>query len=233
MKLVKMIVCDLDGSLLNTKNSISPKTADALRQAKDQGIMLALATARSLTSAENAIGPVNLKKLIDIIISQNGLSICDYRSGLIINRRPLTDSQKTMIISSCKNIPGSFRDADNLRFTAARPFTPTQLEQLRSLTSIACYGRQLGDNRYEFLNSGLGKSSAIEYIAKHYGFQLANVLAFGDSANDIEMLKQCGIGVCLANGSPAAKEAADYITASNDKSGIALFLNKLFIDDLD
>ena len=53
------------------------------------------------------------------------------------------------------------------------------------------------------------------------------IYAFGDAENDITMLKNCGLGVCMANGQDRAKEAADMICGDNDHDGIAYALKKI------
>ncbi len=51
-------------------------------------------------------------------------------------------------------------------------------------------------------------------------------MAFGDGANDLDMMKEVGIGVAMSNGKEEIKEAADYIAASNDEDGVARFLEE-------
>jgi len=41
------------------------------------------------------------------------------------------------------------------------------------------------------------------------------------------MLKNCGLGVCMANGQDKAKEVADMICGDNDHDGIAYALEKI------
>ncbi len=77
----------------------------------------------------------------------------------------------------------------------------------------------------EIVDSRVSKSYAIEQFCIQHGFTIANVMAFGDHNNDIEMLKDCGIGVCVSNGNPEAKAAADYIALSCEENGVAHFLN--------
>ena len=55
---------------------------------------------------------------------------------------------------------------------------------------------------------------------------LAEVLVFGDAANDIQMVREAGIGVAVANAVHEVKEAADYVTGSNDEEGAAKFIEK-------
>ena len=47
---------------------------------------------------------------------------------------------------------------------------------------------------------------------------------FGDDQDDIEPIRMCGLGVAVSNGIDAVKDAADYITESNDNDGVANFL---------
>ena len=86
---------------------------------------------------------------------------------------------------------------------------------------------ELGDISYSDLSiageispSGISKGTSMEKTCKKYGVPLEKACAFGDSGNDIDMLKKAGLGICLENGSKDAKEAADYITDSVDQDGV-------------
>ena len=51
----------------------------------------------------------------------------------------------------------------------------------------------------------------------------------GDADNDVEMLAMGAFSVVPANGLPAAKERASYVTASNDENGIAAAVEKFVL----
>ena len=57
---------------------------------------------------------------------------------------------------------------------------------------------------------------------------MADVMAFGDSNNDVAMLRNAGIGIAMANSEENVKAVADYTTASNNDDGIALSLRTFF-----
>jgi len=57
---------------------------------------------------------------------------------------------------------------------------------------------------------------------------LDEVVAFGDNYNDINLLRQAGLGVAMGNAKAEVKEVADLITDSNANDGVALQLEKLF-----
>ena len=75
------------------------------------------------------------------------------------------------------------------------------------------------------------KYQGVATLLKRFGFEKKQTISFGDSNNDIEMLKKCDIGVAMANATAKAKKASDMVTDSNDEDGIYQALVKLgFID---
>ena len=67
---------------------------------------------------------------------------------------------------------------------------------------------------------GISKASAIEHIAKHYGYTLRNCVAFGDGRNDISMLEAAGIGIAMGNAHDDVKVIADYVTDHIEEDGL-------------
>ena len=76
-------------------------------------------------------------------------------------------------------------------------------------------------NNLEINHRDAHKGVAIQRLAEHLGIGMESVLAFGDGLNDLTMLRAAGIGVCMENGVPEAKEAADAVTASCGEDGVA------------
>ena len=84
-------------------------------------------------------------------------------------------------------------------------------------------------NNIEIIPAGIDKGSALEAVSELLSIPLSQMIAFGDWDNDAPMLRAAGMGICMANGSPYAKESADMITASNNEDGIDKALYKLGI----
>lgn len=76
-------------------------------------------------------------------------------------------------------------------------------------------------NNIEVNASGVHKGNALLWLAQRLGIQREEIMAFGDGANDIKMMRDAGIGVAMENSIEAVKEAADMITVSNDAEGVA------------
>lgn len=72
----------------------------------------------------------------------------------------------------------------------------------------------------DMISLGQSKYQGIRRVADHFGFTLDEVMAFGDSDNDLEMLTQVGVGVAMENSSPQVKKAAHFTTLSNNHHGI-------------
>lgn len=73
----------------------------------------------------------------------------------------------------------------------------------------------------DLISKGQSKIKGVERLGDIFGFTLDEVMAFGDSDNDMEMLSGVGIGVAMGNAEEAVKEAATYTTDSNNNNGIS------------
>lgn len=72
----------------------------------------------------------------------------------------------------------------------------------------------------ECCNSTMNKGKAIAEFVESIGVDLSECMAFGDSNNDVDMIKMCGIGVAMGNGNDNAKNAADYVTSDIADNGV-------------
>jgi hydroxymethylpyrimidine pyrophosphatase-like HAD family hydrolase len=84
----------------------------------------------------------------------------------------------------------------------------------------------------QILNKDVSKAGGVKALAEVLGIGLDEVISFGDDYNDIEMIRECGIGVAMGNAPQDIKDAADIITASNDEDGVAIILEKLLENNM-
>ena len=80
----------------------------------------------------------------------------------------------------------------------------------------------------EVMPKGINKGLGLGVICADMGISLSEVIAFGDSYNDIPMIQMAGKGVAMGNAEEALKKAADHITADCDDDGIAKALELFF-----
>lgn len=73
---------------------------------------------------------------------------------------------------------------------------------------------------------GIDKSITLENLGKTLNIPLEEMIFFGDSLNDLAVMKKVGCGVAMKNALESVKQQATYITDSNNEDGIATFLSK-------
>ena len=81
-------------------------------------------------------------------------------------------------------------------------------------------------NNIEINASGANKGDAIKALAESIGIDISQTMAFGDSFNDIPMIKAAGVGVCMANGNDETKAEADMVAPSCDEDGVAAIIEE-------
>lgn len=78
----------------------------------------------------------------------------------------------------------------------------------------------------ECINANGSKGEALKKIAKLHGVDISEVIAFGDSFNDVSMLKAAGLGVAMGNARQPIKIAADVVTGTNNEDGVAQIIER-------
>lgn len=76
-------------------------------------------------------------------------------------------------------------------------------------------------NNIEVNASGVNKGLGLLRLGELLGISREEIMACGDGMNDLEMLKEAGLGVAVANAVQPVKDAADYVTESNEEDGVA------------
>lgn len=67
------------------------------------------------------------------------------------------------------------------------------------------------------------KWHGLQTVLNHYQILPQEVIAFGDGPNDIDLLKNVGIGVAMENGRYMVKKVAKYVTTHHNNDGVAEF----------
>lgn len=83
----------------------------------------------------------------------------------------------------------------------------------------------------EVTDKHASKGTAMLEIAKRYGIEPKEIIAIGDSENDLSMIRNAGLGVAVANAAEAIRASADFVTLSNQDNGVAYVINKFIFGE--
>ena len=64
------------------------------------------------------------------------------------------------------------------------------------------------------------KAEGLKRLCQYYGIGLGQTIAFGDSMNDYEIVREAGIGIAMGNSVEELKAVADYVTDDIDRDGV-------------
>ncbi len=90
------------------------------------------------------------------------------------------------------------------------------LEQIEGITLTSSF-----QHNFEIGGANTSKAEALRFLMRRLGVSSDELMACGDSPNDMEMIKLAEIGVVVGNASEEMKSLADYITDNNDNDGVA------------
>ena len=249
---IKMVVTDLDRTLLRTDKTISAYTSDVFRRCQTRGIKVVFATARPKRTVKHFFDNIPADALIlhngaavfigDSLFSHCGIASAATRQILLSYNRDYPDATLSVEIddvfyanfdvSTVWNYTEAIRtDFTDLPDKAAEKI----IVGVSGAEDIDKYSKYLTDGLYIELNDGkLGlimnkgatKLKAVQALTQHYSYELHEVAAFGDDYNDLGMIKECGIGVAMDNALDEVKAVADYICDTNDNDGVAQWIEE-------
>jgi Cof subfamily protein (haloacid dehalogenase superfamily) len=262
---IKLIAIDLDDTLLNNQQQLSPRTCDVLGKAIQSGVAVTIATGRMFQSA---LPFARQLKLELPIITYNGALIRQLHSGETVFHRPIdTELAQGLADLFCernwylqKYVDDRLYVAEldeNARFYAdyakveAIPLgsafycmneaptkmlsmgEPDELAQITAELTTRFNGRLYlasSKKRYlEMVDSRVNKGQALAFLAGMLGIDQQEVMAIGDSMNDLDMIEYAGVGVAMGNANAKVKAAADFVTLGNAEDGVAAAVEKYIL----
>ena len=79
----------------------------------------------------------------------------------------------------------------------------------------------------ELINRKFDKGRGVVLVREYFGAAREDTFGFGDSMNDLEMMRTVGTSVCMANGAEALKRLADLVCPPVDENGLFWAFAKL------
>lgn len=253
---IKLLLFDLDDTLLRRDKTVSARNLRALGRCQEIGVAVGVATSRSEQNAGHILKTLRP----EVLITSGGASV--KVRGEPVFTGAFTPEETLKIVDSARKIcgPGVRLDADTDRCcyhnytanhsgyvawgeTCETDFSdfreealmvcadipdPRRAAELRRALDFCDMVKFTDGNWYKLTRAGVTKEAGLSRVCEALGIGPEDIAAFGDDHPDIQMLRLSGLGVAMANAVPEVKAAADMVIGGNDSDAIAEFLEKTF-----
>ncbi len=254
--MIKAIFFDIDGTLLSyNTHKVLPGTIAAFETLRRKGVKTFISSGRPLMLIPDM--PVQFDGFItvnggfcfvdDKVILRNSIDKNDCQRWLeYVKQYDLTTmcfTEREMYINRIEPVAMALRDKLGFKMPPVLP-----LDELRDKEVFQFIAIQSADNDAKVLENlshcrmprwhplfsdivpeNSSKAVGIERMLAHFGIGREESMAFGDGANDIEMLDYVGTSVAMGNADDNVKTHASYVTDSADDEGIAKALRHLSV----
>ena len=124
-----------------------------------------------------------------------------------------------------RNTPAIFFSCQGPR--AQQEAMAAKLESVAGIRVMLYADTYHEDNWFlEICREDADKGQAVRRLCQRVGAD--RLVAFGDNRNDIPLFREADLALCVANGSPEAKAAADRIIGANTEDGVAEYLHAIY-----
>ncbi|EPH03230.1 cof-like hydrolase [Propionibacterium sp. oral taxon 192 str. F0372] len=264
---IRMILTDLDGTLLRSDKTISERALAAIDTALDAGIMVVPATGRSVVE----IGRLLPSGLRSRVICSNGAVVYDAANERVLIHRPVSPTVLSAFVTELTDLDANARfavlteagwgfiaepeylglmhpgdhgrrletiqtapleelithEATKIVVRSSATPLPELIAACEQAAHVGVVVTTSGVPFVEISAAGVTKATAAAWIARQAGISPQEVIAFGDSPNDLDMLQWAGRSVAMANAEPAVIDIADHIAGDNDQEGWAVVVEEL------
>ena len=248
---IKTIVVDLDRTLLHTDKTLSSRTAAVLKECKNNGMKIMVATARPFRTAkeycrqigcdavvvsngarvicgnqqtDHGIGQKSAERLLTALARYPSLRITLETGEHAYSNHPIADYETVLSndLVSVANTEGTIKILVHLDSEEVLGLVKKELTEDLYYTVAHGYLMQI-------MSTSATKWNGIQAMLEICGCLPEETVYFGDDQDDLEPIKLCGVGVAVANAIEEAKAAADHVAESNDADGVAGFLEQMIL----
>ena len=224
---MKAMITDLDWTLLRTDKTVSEYTRTILKKCHEKGILLMAATARP----ERAVFTYRNQIDFDAVTTLNGARII-LPHGIIENG--MKPSSAETILKKAVMIPGLVISSESIIYKILLENSENDIRQeVEKFLTEDTYMTVSEGKLIQIMSKAATKWNGIKTMLEAAGVKQNEAVYFGDDYDDIESIKNCGVGVAVSNAIDEVLDAADLITESNDMDGVARYIEKNLLHFMD
>ena len=236
----KLIAIDMDGTLLREDKTVSERTKSAIKAAKERGVQVVIATGRPIDGVTRYLEELDMYGEDNYVLTYNGGLVLKTKGRQVISQIALTGADlHTEVEANINGIRININDYSNIEddhsiIKVMMIDEPDVLQKAIDNLPKEVYDKytvvRSAPYFLEFLNKAVNKGTGVELLAKHLNIKQEEIMTFGDAGNDLDMIVYAGMGVAMENAFEEVKEAANYITDSNENDGVAKAIEKFVLN---
>ena len=104
---IKAVLCDLDGTLLTSRHTVSPRTVAAIRALRERGVLFGLCTGRDAHATEAMYELWGIEGLVDVLVGCGGAEVIDRAHGINELSYPLPGETIARICEHMAGLPAT------------------------------------------------------------------------------------------------------------------------------
>ena len=248
---IKLVVTDLDSTLLRRDKTINEYTVDVFRRVRDRGVLVAFATARDFRFVTEYISPL-FGIMPDIMIVDNG-ALARYNGNDLYKRLipadtvnallPRFDSARCASTENAYFLSGEYADGHwsiGKKATIITDFSDGMKDDVLYLDgSTGNSAAEITDgfpdirtvmysdvNLITIVHREATKLNALMAVERALHISTDEIVAFGDDYSDIDWLSYCVNSIAVANAIDEVKTVANYVCGDCDEDGVAKWLEE-------
>jgi phosphoglycolate phosphatase (TIGR01487 family) len=214
-------VTDIDGSLTDGNRRISTGAIEALRLLEQRGIPVMLASGNVLPIAYGLSSFIGLS---GPVIAENG-GVVYYRGDLQYLADRKRPDEAFELLRGHLPVKKIFTDPWRRTELAIKP--DVDLERVKNIVSKLGLRAETTGFAIHIFEPNISKYNGLLFACSKMDVKIEDVAAFGDSENDIEMIRHCGVGLAPSNALPELKEHADFVASKPHGRGLVEVLRWL------
>jgi hypothetical protein len=255
----RLVLVDLDGTLLGKDHTVSVRNAAALERATAAGARVVVATGRPV----RLLAPIRETLAHSIALCYNGAIVLDLATDRVIDAHLLDGRVFQRAVETVRETGLDFLVAvegmpdvgirGEIGFREGYAMPRGTLAEICDGGVVKGLVRAMGDQfvptwdafstgfrdeievtrsgiegLIEISRAGVSKGGVIDELARGWGIQPSEAIAFGDMPNDLEMFRWAGRSVAMGNAEPEVKLAATEVGADHDEDAVAQILERWF-----
>jgi len=241
--LILAAALDLDGTVIGPNENISPAVHEAIVRLAER-IHVFIATGRE---PADVLRYANELGLTTPQLCDGGANILDPVQGVSTWTAPLGPVNAEAVVTRLREMGSAFvathasgtastfddvPDWDLIRVSAldldedTADALATEFRRNKNMYVIKAVLPYNGLWAVDFTLAGVDKASGIARVGQTLGVNPTNMVAVGDSYNDLPMLEACGFSVAMGNAPPEVKDAAEFVAPSVAEDGLAVAINE-------